>query len=176
MEQIKFNLSNEEFWTTMSIPNSEPAKKLRNNFAESLKNIHYEFGFMEFPIYEATKQTTFLIIDASNKFKNKIHDSSVFNSYFTNDKLCITTLNLKKDALMVIPTINGGNTNYLNILSFIRTANYKQIDALLCELGIQVCKQIKINKPIYVSTHGLGVYWLHIRIENTPKYYCSIKQ
>ena len=31
------------------------------------------------------------------------------------------------------------------------------------------------NENIWISTHGLGVNYLHIRISNTPKYYGDSK-
>jgi len=32
--------------------------------------------------------------------------------------------------------------------------------------------EVAINEvPIWLSTHGLGVYWLHVRIDTYPKYY-----
>ena len=34
---------------------------------------------------------------------------------------------------------------------------------------------LKKNENVWVSTHGLGVDYLHVRISNNPKYYESSK-
>ena len=37
-------------------------------------------------------------------------------------------------------------------------------------------KMLKTNDKVWVSTHGKGVPYLHIRIDTNPKYYLTKKQ
>jgi len=45
---------------------------------------------------------------------------------------------------------------------------------LLQELGFAVRQRLQTERPkttLWVSTAGLGVYWLHMRVDPKPKYY-----
>jgi hypothetical protein len=57
------------------------------------------------------------------------------------------------------------DNNYKNLASFIRNINLNIIEELMIKIG----ENLKDGK--FLSTSGLGVYWLHIRICNTNKYY-----
>jgi hypothetical protein len=54
--------------------------------------------------------------------------------------------------------------NPTHLLSFLQTSDYNHL------LWKYVGKMLS-NKPIYLNTHGLGISWLHVRLEWVPKYY-----
>ena len=85
----------------------------------------------------------------------------------------ITFPNLSQDALLVVPcpaAEGNPSTGLAHIASFVREAPQSQQHALWQTVGT-VLKQRLNRHPIWVSTSGLGVYWLHIRLDSYPKYY-----
>ena len=54
-----------------------------------------------------------------------------------------------------------------------RHGSAPQIDRLWQTVGDSIQHTLlgRGNKPLWVSTSGLGVYWLHIRLDSFPKYY-----
>lgn len=79
--------------------------------------------------------------------------------------------NLGGDAELVVPCDLGGGCDYAHLASFLRTAPSAQIhDAWrLTAQGIEAW--LDRGRPFWVSTAGLGVPWIHIRIDSRPKYY-----
>jgi len=77
--------------------------------------------------------------------------------------------NLGRDGVMIAP-VPDGKFDGGSIGPFLRTATEDQIIALWCETGKQA--RHKLGKaPMWISTAGLGVNWLHVRIDSQPKYY-----
>ena len=71
-------------------------------------------------------------------------------------------------TLLVIP-----NKPYINITDFAHHATPKE----WVSLWKFVAKQTKkMKKPFYISTHGHGVNWLHVRLENKLKHNNFAKQ
>ena len=86
----------------------------------------------------------------------------------------VTTFpNLGGDAQLVVPCCNGSMETYGHIGMFVRQGPPPQINALWQRVGqaIQTALGTRGHQPLWVSTSGLGVYWLHIRLDKQPKYY-----
>ena len=56
---------------------------------------------------------------------------------------------------------------------FIDNASELQQKEFWKEVSIQINKLINNKDKFYISTHGLGVYYFHLRIEKNPKYYIT---
>lgn len=97
-------------------------------------------------------------------------DSSSFRQFFTPGELAASFANLRGDATLVVPTDQRGATRYNYLLSFLRTGEAAQSDALWELLGNTVVANVG-DAPIWVSTAGGGVPWLHFRLDSRPKYY-----
>lgn len=97
-------------------------------------------------------------------------DAQTFSQYFDKNKNVVTFPNLAKDAELIAPCPKKKNSSYTHIGSFVREANEDQIDDLWRITGSETLKSIG-SKPRWLSTSGLGVFWLHIRIDTIPKYY-----
>jgi len=54
---------------------------------------------------------------------------------------------------------------------FIRLADEPQVLALFKRVGKVVKEEIAKQKLIWLNTAGLGVIWLHVRMDTRPKYY-----
>ncbi|MDR9419089.1 DUF6940 family protein [Gracilimonas sp.] len=97
-------------------------------------------------------------------------DSNTFNSYFKSDKEVVTFPNLGGDAKLVVPCPFSDHSTYTQIGNFVREAPESQIQEFWKMVGQEMVKEIG-SEPKWLSTSGLGVFWLHARIDSTPKYY-----
>ena len=108
-------------------------------------------------------------------------DQMTYRDYFTSDDVnngIVVFENLGKDAILVVPspidssaTSDGtGFSDYSHLAAFIRSAPDTQKQALWRTVGQTVQQKISDN-PLWVSTAGGGVAWLHIRLDSRPKYY-----
>ena len=78
--------------------------------------------------------------------------------------------NLGGDARLVIPTPISGNTGFAHLAHFLSAATPELIHELWKLVGSSM--QIRISdKPLWLSTAGMGVPWLHVRLDARPKYY-----
>lgn len=106
--------------------------------------------------------------------------------------------NLGGDAVLIVPT-QAANTSirtYTHLANFVRDAPAEQIHTLWSCVGTVALsfadvqnedgdgdclmegetkgvdrKSEKDTRVRWISTSGLGVYWLHIRLDTVPKYY-----
>ncbi len=78
--------------------------------------------------------------------------------------------NLGGDAYLVAPGALAAPEHYAHLAAFVRGAPPHQRQALWSTVGRSVAERVG-SAPLWVSTSGLGVYWLHIRLDTTPKYY-----
>lgn len=83
----------------------------------------------------------------------------------------VAFLNLGKSAVLVAPPNKG--LNFSHIGTFHKNASSLDIKAFWRKVATEVEKFIRKGTKVYVSTHGNGVDWLHVRIEKHPKYYTS---
>ncbi len=80
--------------------------------------------------------------------------------------------NLGGDAQLVVPTPIDDAAVYAHLLAFLRTAPASQVRALWRAVGRAVDEHWRTSdRPVWVSTAGLGVHWLHVRLDARPKYY-----
>ena len=78
--------------------------------------------------------------------------------------------NIGRDAELIVPCPIGDLNLYAHFASFIRQAPEDQKHDLFITVANSLKNRIN-NHPTWVSTSGLGVYWLHIRLDTRPKYY-----
>lgn len=79
--------------------------------------------------------------------------------------------NLRKDATLIVPNDVDGKANYAHIGAFVRTASSVQIENLWAAVAEVLCSYLADGRRFWLSTSGLGVPWLHVRIDDSPKYY-----
>ena len=113
----------------------------------------------------------FVLINSPGFCKRKT-DPVPFSEKFkdANGEDIITFDNIRGDATMIVPTPQANETAYGHLAAFVRNAPKMQKDSLWQVVGKTVRDQIS-NDPIWLSTAGGGVAWLHVRIDSTPKYY-----
>ncbi|MDJ0944444.1 MAG: hypothetical protein QNJ30_13310 [Kiloniellales bacterium] len=82
----------------------------------------------------------------------------------------VTFENLGRDAWLVAPRPLPEAGDYPHLAAFLRTAPAGQKAALWRQTGEAVIRLLS-ERPLWVSTSGLGVAWLHLRLDTRPKYY-----
>ena len=100
-------------------------------------------------------------------------DSSPFSEHFRSqpeDESVLVFPNLGGDALLVVPRQVVEEKVYGHFASFLRSAPKEQSDQFWQQLS-KAARQRLNRRPIWLSTAGLGVKWLHGRVCSTPKYY-----
>jgi len=71
---------------------------------------------------------------------------------------------------MVVPCPKGPIAAYGHIGAFVRQAPEPQRHALWELVGAAMQRRLG-TKPVWLSTAGAGVSWLHMRLDDRPKYY-----
>ena len=145
----------------------------RSFFIELLAGVSYKAYFWETPAL--TQQTLshyfeFVLTDApalesckpdSNAFRQQFADSDGFVSEFHN---------LGADAYLIAPVPNDTAWGYAHLANFSRDAPVSLQHALWQRVGRRL-RTANYDEPVWVSTSGTGVAWLHIRFDTRPKYY-----
>lgn len=78
--------------------------------------------------------------------------------------------NLGGDAILVVPCPLGAFSAYAHLAAFVREAPEAQTHALWRRVGEAMERRIN-DLPVWLSTAGGGVSWLHVRLDDRPKYY-----
>lgn len=87
------------------------------------------------------------------------------------DPVC-TFPNLRGDARLIVPRMLDPQATHGHLVAFLRGAPKQQIHALWQRLGQAVDAWWSTKEaPVWVSTAGDGVPWLHVRLDSRPKYY-----
>ena len=99
-------------------------------------------------------------------FSKKINQSK--------NKDVLSFFNLSKTSLLVVPKPRN-NKKYTTLKQFMDNATDKQQKKFWKKVVSSVNKMLKTHDKVWVSTHGKGVPYLHIRIDTNPKYYLTKK-
>jgi hypothetical protein len=71
---------------------------------------------------------------------------------------------------MIVPCPAGPQSAYSHIGAFVRSAPEQQRHALWRRVGSAMQPRLSPT-PVWLSTAGAGVPWLHVRLDDRPKYY-----
>ncbi len=116
-----------------------------------------------------TRPFEFVLLDSP--FLARRPDPNAFASHFTDTESGVVTFpNRSGDALMVVPCPVVEPSAYGHLAAFVRHAPEGQRHALWQAVGAAMTQRIS-EKPVWLSTAGAGVAWLHVRLDDWPKYY-----
>lgn len=167
-ERYVFNVTLENFFKLLSTN-----QLFREIIVTIFVNSEFEYVYWQFPIYSTStknylahfdfvQSTSFKSanpIDFVDKFVNKAHGEIVMFNNKSGDT----------DLISVVPTkFKDVNSTCSDIMSFMVNCNQTLKSNMLKTIGIEMLKK---KNPCYLSTHGKGVEWIHIRICDKPKYY-----
>ena len=144
----------------------------RSYFNTLLAEVPFEAFYWEVaPTTLAQTSLTFeFVVINSAPLGHIIPDQSAFQEYFMAGKAVVDFLNLGKDAHLLVPTPIGNASCYAHLAQFVRHAPAAQQDEFWEKVGELYGAGLN-NQPLWLSTAGLGVSWLHLRLDSRPKYY-----
>jgi hypothetical protein len=96
------------------------------------------------------------------------------------NKEVISFKNLSGDATLIVPIPKesqstyagkGEELDYKNLSQFTKNASEEQQQEFWKEVVISLEESLADGRPKWLSTHGGGVPYLHVRIDENPKYY-----
>jgi hypothetical protein len=100
-------------------------------------------------------------------------DPKAFAGYFDGNKTGSDVAafpSLGGDALLVVPRPITKASPYGHLAAFLRGAPEQQIHQLWQRVAVEFRNRLS-EKPLWLSTAGMGVAWLHVRLDSRPKYY-----
>ena len=147
----------------------------QNDLKQCVIDSNFKSIFIEFPcLTNLMEKFEFVIINAV-QMENIIPNSSSFKINHNNNNNIIITKSLSMDTTLIIPNINSKN-NYADIYNFLDPNNNNLVDIDIISkfwenTASQIILELNSKKKIWISTSGLAVHWLHLRISESPKYY-----
>ncbi|UJR82158.1 DUF6940 family protein [Sandaracinus amylolyticus] len=143
-------------------------------FARTLAESRWTAFFWETPpLTASTLDTTYehALIDAP-ALARITADPSDFEERFDAEPAgdVLVFPNLGRDATLIVPAPRAADASYAHLAAFVRGAPPAQVDMLFAKLARAILARIG-DAPLWVSTAGLGVSWLHLRLDARPKYY-----
>jgi len=124
------------------------------------------------PLTRARLSEEFVCVFVSSPLLlRQMPDPSPFASFFINNgAVCADFDNLGGDAHLVVPVPDGSGRNLAHLARFVAEAPAALSVALWSRLARCLRERLG-DGPIWISTAGLGVAWLHVRLDSVPKYY-----
>jgi hypothetical protein len=148
--------------------------KFRGFFAALISQCPFHAFFWETP--PVTKQRLdrsfeFVVIESGSLARLR-PDPSPFASHFSSRRAeeVLAFPNLGGDAILVVPVPLADEACYTHLAQFLRTAPASQVDAFWRSTGVAMENRVS-SAPTWLSTAGMGVSWLHLRLDSRPKYY-----
>jgi len=156
-------------------------ENVMKEFISILQQIPFKTYFFETPkvTRETLVSTKFeFVLARAPSLETVSPDESAFQDYFglcDKDRTVTNFENLGRDAMMVVPCpVSENKQIYSSIAPFMRDGPREQIEQFW-KTSARVMKdhvKKKSNQnPTWMSTSGLGVFWLHLRLDSRPKYY-----
>jgi hypothetical protein len=143
-------------------------------FTDLLAGADYEAFFWEHPpLSDANIDSgvEFILLD-SPALARLSPNPEPFRSHFERDREgeIVSFRSLGGDAVLLAPRPSGSPEACVHLAAFVRQAAQSQIESLWRETGRAMRENLSERK-LWLSTSGLGVSWLHIRLDSYPKYY-----
>ena len=101
-----------------------------------------------------------------------LQDPAPFRTRISGVRDVATFPNLGHDATLVAPTSGVDGEGCAHMVAFLRTAGSRRRAALWAAVGAALSDWLthKPHQTVWLSTSGLGVSWLHVRLDSQPKY------
>jgi|ERR1041384_4773222 hypothetical protein len=148
--------------------------EFRCYFTATIGESQFEAFFWETPpVTERTLDQPFEFVLVESASLSQLEaDPSPFRSHFSSQKSgeVLTFPNLGGDAILVVPVPLAEEACYTHLARFLRGAPKSQVAALWRTAGLAMANRVS-NSPTWLSTAGMGVSWLHLRLDSYPKYY-----
>lgn len=123
-------------------------------------------------ITNGTANRPFQFVLLNSPGLSRVPDHATFAQQFADAGIdgVVVFENLSKDSTLIVPAAESARSAFDHLAAFIRSASEKQKHALWQAVGLTMQSKISA-KPLWLSTAGGGVAWLHVRLDSRPKYY-----
>lgn len=123
------------------------------------------------PLCAATAERPFecVLVDAP-VLARMTPQPAAFAEHYVDGAAVAVFHNLGGDALLVAPRPDGPAADGVHLAAFVRTAPADRQLELWRAVGEAATRRLG-RRPLWVSTCGTGVAWLHVRLDDRPKYY-----
>lgn len=141
-------------------------------YTDFLAAAEYEAFFWEHPpLCNASidSKAEFVLLESPTLARVR-PDPEPFRSHFENDGDIVAFRSLGGDALLIAPKPLEPLAAYAHLAAFARHASKMQVQTLWHQTG-RAIRETLSDQNLWVSTSGLGVAWLHVRLDTYPKYY-----
>jgi hypothetical protein len=146
--------------------------EFRALFNELLANAPYTAFRWETPAVTAatlSRPFEFVLLDSPGLAQRP--DRKAFAEHFAGAGVGVVVFpNLGGDAILVVPCPVVAPSAYGHLAAFVRHAPEEQRHALWQAVGEAMARRVG-TEPVWLSTAGAGVSWLHVRLDDRPKYY-----
>ncbi len=146
----------------------------RNWFNQLLADVPYDSFRWETPAVKNSNidcHFEFVVMDAPRLAPRPDRNAFAEHFYLANDDESVVTFaNLGRKALLVVPRPIAADQHYPHLGAFVRGAPTAQCDRLWQCVGETMANRLS-DRPVWLSTAGAGVSWLHVRLDDSPKYY-----
>lgn len=145
-------------------------------FRSYLSTLLAEIPFKAFcweckPVKVDTIDSGFEFVVINDRRLTDTANSKAFSEHLDTQDLVTSFENLGGDAVLVVPepheNVPGG---YAHFAQFIRNAPEAQKHALWELLAAEIEANLT-TELLWINTAGHGVPWLHVRLDDRPKYY-----
>ena len=146
----------------------------RSFFISLLANASFRaFRWETPPVTTSTafREFEFVLLDAPGL--DRAPDAQAFAEQFRlarRDCRALAFPNLGNDAVLVVPCPSGPTAAHVHLAAFVRQAPEGQVHELWRVVGEAMEARLG-TEPTWLSTAGMGVSWLHVRLDSRPKYY-----
>lgn len=144
----------------------------RSEFNQRLADLPYTaFRWETPPVTKTTVTRPFEFVILDSPSLSRPPDAEAFAEHFrVQEGEVVEFANLRGDAILIVPRPTGTAGAYTHLADFVRNAPEVQRDTLWRVVGEAMSRRVS-KKPVWLSTAGAGVAWLHLRLDDRPKYY-----
>jgi len=142
----------------------------RDRLLTILRDAPWEAWFWETPVLTPAtwdRPAAFALVDSPSLARVQLDPAPFAAQLRRQIGDAVAFRNLSGDARLVVPRFGAPH-----FAAFVRTAPEAVAHAFLQRVGVEVALTCG-SAPMWVSTSGLGVSWLHVRLDASPKYYST---
>lgn len=149
-------------------------ENFRSLFIRLLRDAPFESYRWETPALTTSnvkRDFEFVLLDAPGLRVRA--NRGAFREHFRSDgqnEGVVVFPNLSKNAILVVPSPLDDTSAHPHLAAFMKTAPDSQVQALWQTVAKTMQTHLG-SAPIWLSTAGGGVAWLHVRLDAYPKYY-----
>ena len=112
----------------------------------------------------------FVLLDSPDIARDP--DPEAFDAYFASRRPggVVEFSNLGGDAVLVVPCPDYSASGFGHLAAYLRNSRERQQHLLWQSVGAAMQRRMS-TEPVWLSTAGGGVAWLHVRLDDRPKYY-----